>query len=167
MSRKGRPSGPLVVSMLLLGATVVALLLFVPRSSDAVDEYEFLVGGQTVRVAPSTMEFMNWLAARQVMRGGQGAPDGSLRGIIIERRLGPAIEIPPAGLRAGRIQLDQRGTIVSHQEPATSTCAVVMVPEERDPSLLIVMCEGTCSSAPVPCTLRLDPASLILECDCP
>jgi hypothetical protein len=65
------------------------------------------------------------------------------------------------------VQLDQRGTIIGHQPPAADACSIILVPDERDPSVLMVLCDGACASASSRCVLRFDQESLRFECACP
>lgn len=152
----------------VLGAAVLAaVVLLVPRATVTADAPQLIVGSQAFRIAPSTLEFMDWLATREMLRGGQGSDDGSIQSILIDRRLAPSIVIPATGLRARWFQLDQGGTIMHHQAATADACSVVLVPDERDPNVLMVLCEGPCTSASGRCVLRFDPDSLRFECACP
>ncbi|MBM4109985.1 MAG: hypothetical protein FJ254_01325 [Phycisphaerae bacterium] len=165
--RPARSIRPFTMAALLVGAVLTAIVLLVPRATVTADAPQLIVGSQTFRAEPSTVEFMDWLATREMLRGGLGSSDGSLRALLIDRRLGPSIQIPAGGLRARRFQVNQDGTILLHEEPVDDACSVVLVPDERDPNLLMVLCEGPCSSPSGRCVLRFDPEALRFECACP
>lgn len=158
---------PLALVLLILGAALTVVQLMLPRPHAADDAPSLVVGSRQFNTAPGTVEFMDWLATRSMLRGGQGADDGSIRAILIDRRIADGEVIPDGGLRAGQVQLDQRGTIIGHQPPAADACSIILVPDERDPSVLMVLCEGACAGASSRCALRFDQESLRFECACP
>ncbi len=165
--RPRRSLRSLTTAAVLGAAALAAIALLVPRATVTADAPQLLVGSQSFRAAPSTIEFMDWLATREMLRGGRGSDDGSIHAILIDRRLAPSIVVPATGLRARWFQLDQDGTIMHHEASTADACSVVLVPDERDPNLLMVLCEGPCTSASGRCVLRFDPESLRFECACP